>query len=409
MSKHVLYLLLASAALSSPALALEDEQKREIVVTARSLKDTGDALKKCLEQKCPPDQDIKATLAHAENLFVDGDYKTARATLISSLGRNRKHRGKYAEEVSNLLRANGNIAEHLGEANSYRLSILDMRDTLKSAFPKDDIRVLGAEIEVADSRQRLGYMEEARDKYSAIAAQALAMGKPKVAAIARLRRVSSFIQEAQKAKTNFAIKEAEKEIDAFMTAPPKGAEDFTIVAEILRTRLDRKSGNKESTDNLIKRYVAMGFGAERPMLISANPIENNSDIKATRMAAGGSDLNRVNTAVVEDRWVDLGFWINSEGRVEDVEILRSEGSTDWVAPVLKSLKSRIYTPAKSKNGTDPGFYAVERYSLTADRVYDNLGQDIFRTQKALGHRNINSTVQYLSFREADIEAAILAM
>ena len=45
----------------------------------------------------------------------------------------------------------------------------------------------------------------------------------------------------------------------------------------------------------------------------------------------------------------------------------------------------------------------------ADRMYDNLGQDIFRTQRALGHRNINSTVQYLSFREADIDRAILAM
>jgi hypothetical protein len=376
MSRRLLILLVASAALSTPAMAWEDEQKREIVVTARSLKDTGDALKKCLSQKCPPDQDIKATLAHAENLFVEGDYKTARSTLLSSLGRNRKHRGKYAEEVSNLLRANGNVAEHLGEANSYRLSILDMRDTLKSAYAKDDIRVLGAEIEVADSRQRLGYMDEARDKYATIAEQALTMGKPKVAAIARLRRVSSFIQEAQKSKTDFAIKEAEKEIDAFMSAPPKGAEDFTIVAEILRTRLDRKSGNKDSTDSLIKRYVALGYGADRPMLITANPIDNNTDIKAARMAQGGSDLNRVNTSVVEDRWVDIGFWINSEGRVEDTEILRSEGSTDWVAPVVKSLKSRIYTPAKSKNGTDPGFYAVERYSLTADWVYDNTGTRI---------------------------------
>ncbi|MCC6398401.1 MAG: tyrosine-type recombinase/integrase [Bacteroidetes bacterium] len=45
----------------------------------------------------------------------------------------------------------------------------------------------------------------------------------------------------------------------------------------------------------------------------------------------------------------------------------------------------------------------------ADRIYDNLGQDMFRTQRALGHKNINSTVQYLSFREADIEEAILAM
>jgi site-specific recombinase XerD len=45
----------------------------------------------------------------------------------------------------------------------------------------------------------------------------------------------------------------------------------------------------------------------------------------------------------------------------------------------------------------------------ADRMYDNLGHDIFRTQRALGHRNINSTVQYLSFREADIDKAILEM
>jgi site-specific recombinase XerD len=45
----------------------------------------------------------------------------------------------------------------------------------------------------------------------------------------------------------------------------------------------------------------------------------------------------------------------------------------------------------------------------ADRVYEKLGRDIFRTQKALGHRNINSTVQYLSFKEADIDAAILGI
>ena len=45
----------------------------------------------------------------------------------------------------------------------------------------------------------------------------------------------------------------------------------------------------------------------------------------------------------------------------------------------------------------------------ADRVYEKLGRDIFRTQKAMGHRNINSTVQYLSFKEEDIDAAVLAM
>jgi integrase len=45
----------------------------------------------------------------------------------------------------------------------------------------------------------------------------------------------------------------------------------------------------------------------------------------------------------------------------------------------------------------------------ADHVYEALGRDIFRLQKAMGHKNINSTVQYLSFNEADIEKAIKGM
>lgn len=42
----------------------------------------------------------------------------------------------------------------------------------------------------------------------------------------------------------------------------------------------------------------------------------------------------------------------------------------------------------------------------ADRVFEQLGRDLMRTQKALGHRNVNSTVSYLSFKEEEIEGAI---
>ena len=45
----------------------------------------------------------------------------------------------------------------------------------------------------------------------------------------------------------------------------------------------------------------------------------------------------------------------------------------------------------------------------ADNIYRALDHDIFRLQKAMGHKNINSTVQYLSFKEADIEKAIKGM
>jgi integrase len=42
------------------------------------------------------------------------------------------------------------------------------------------------------------------------------------------------------------------------------------------------------------------------------------------------------------------------------------------------------------------------------RMYDKLNHDLVKTQKAMGPANINSTVQYLSFREEEIDAAILA-
>jgi integrase len=44
----------------------------------------------------------------------------------------------------------------------------------------------------------------------------------------------------------------------------------------------------------------------------------------------------------------------------------------------------------------------------ASRMYDKLNRDLVKVQRAMGHRNINSTVAYLSFREEDIADAILA-
>jgi integrase len=44
----------------------------------------------------------------------------------------------------------------------------------------------------------------------------------------------------------------------------------------------------------------------------------------------------------------------------------------------------------------------------ANRMYDKLNRDLVKVQRAMGHANINSTVQYLSFREEEIDAAILA-
>ena len=42
----------------------------------------------------------------------------------------------------------------------------------------------------------------------------------------------------------------------------------------------------------------------------------------------------------------------------------------------------------------------------ASSMYEALGKDIFGTQQALGHANINTTMKYLSIRQDDIDAAV---
>ncbi len=45
----------------------------------------------------------------------------------------------------------------------------------------------------------------------------------------------------------------------------------------------------------------------------------------------------------------------------------------------------------------------------AARVHERLGRDLLKTQRALGHRSLASTVSYLSFDEEDITRAIMAL
>lgn len=78
-------------------------------------------------------------------------------------------------------------------------------------------------------------------------------------------------------------------------------------------------------------------------------------------------------------------------------------------PISRIQYHRILKEAVQVNELTGKIATHSMRKTFADRVYESLGRDIFRTQKALGHKNINSTVQYLSFKEADIEAAIMGM
>jgi site-specific recombinase XerD len=45
----------------------------------------------------------------------------------------------------------------------------------------------------------------------------------------------------------------------------------------------------------------------------------------------------------------------------------------------------------------------------AGKVYEHFGHDLVKTQHAMGHKNINGTVSYLSFSEEEIDQAVMAI
>jgi integrase len=72
--------------------------------------------------------------------------------------------------------------------------------------------------------------------------------------------------------------------------------------------------------------------------------------------------------------------------------------------MLEALRTSPLNPMEcGKLGT----HAMRKTFAT--KVYTRLQHDLVKTQRALGHRNINSTVSYLSFCEDDVTQAILAL
>lgn len=357
-------LLLATAALlvAQPALA------NDIVVTGKPLKDTAADLAECIKRGCPPNEDMAATIAHAENQFVSGDYEGARKTLHASLGRNRKHGKEYPLELSNVLRANGRVAEHLGEARDFQLSTLDMRDTLKEGFGENDFRTLVAQVEVGDSRAKLGYPDEAERIYRDVEKRAFDAKQFRVASFARLRLTllaQARFEDDPNARNAAAL---DSRLAGLIDSPLPDSGDFVMAAKVLRARKDRRAGSTASTDELVKAFASSG-GVTRPVLLFAEPVGKIDPTEGqTGRADGVSGQAPAWTRWSSNRygqWVDIGFWIGQDGKVSDVEVLRQKGSVDWAKPVMKSIARRVYAPLRQDGDSTPGFYMVERYTLTA--------------------------------------------
>ena len=75
--------------------------------------------------------------------------------------------------------------------------------------------------------------------------------------------------------------------------------------------------------------------------------------------------------------------------------------------ITRTQAWKVLTTAYSRAGVFGRLGTHGLRKTFASRVYERLGRDLIKTQRALGHKAITSTVAYLSFAESDVDAAII--
>jgi hypothetical protein len=90
---------------------------------------------------------------------------------------------------------------------------------------------------------------------------------------------------------------------------------------------------------------------------------------------------------VEDKWIDVGFWIRPDGRVEDIEIVRHRNESSWAEPLLHSISGRRYSTSDGSST-----YRLERYTYTA-------GFDDQPRGRRIATRSPRARVEYFDLSE----------
>lgn len=345
---------LALAVTSAPILAKPGAatvERQTIVVTATPLRDTQRRLADCLARRCPPAEDIEASAAHAENLFVAGRYDDANTVLQKSIGRNHRHARDLPVPVAGLFRAHSRVAAHLGEGNQYRSSSYEIVRSLRAGLPANDARVVAARFEVAAMQLSLGKYNLAAESYRDIEKQATAIERGDFARLARMRH--AYIAYLQGDQTG-----ARATLNAMARDSSAEARVSRIGSLVLLSRLDRVEGRKGDTDALIAELKQAKL--DKPVLLYSPPLKlKRSPVQEAGEA--GNALRLMATDNFDRTWIDVGYWVEGDGRVRDVELLRSAGSTTWAKPLIASIKQRIYSPLADPGGS----YRVERFSYTS--------------------------------------------
>lgn len=345
-----LLVLIGAPAYAQDAATTPTAADPPIVVTGPAIQSLRDRLAACIARSCPPNEEIDAALALAEAQFESGDSEQARNAIAASLDRNRTHARQYPEPVADLYRSLTRVDRHLGRDEEAMRSAYSILRTLSDGIAQEDERHFVARLEIAEMRYNQASisptesrLRDARRELLSLARRARDLGRADVAAYAELRAtwMGYLIAPHGPAFRNLSG----------LAADQRPQNRFLATgAKILLARIHRDRGETGRSDALIAEAARTLAG--RRNLVFSPPYELHAAPTLSGMTGN---------AQFENQSIDVGFWIGADGRVRDLEIVRSSGSPDWSRPLLASIRGRIY----STNADGTPTYRFERYTYTA--------------------------------------------
>jgi hypothetical protein len=355
-----------------------EQPEQSVTVIGERIQDYRDRLNACLARNCPVNEDVDATMALAEVEYEAGDYAGARRDVAASIGRNRDQAHAFPEPVADLFRARTRIARTMGRDGEAMRASYDILNSLNAGIPREDYRQFTARLEIVEMLLTQGRATAARHQLEELADHARAAGRPDVAAIARLRLEWLSYQIAPGGDAVSHLIEMSRNTDPDHRITSVGA-------KMLLSRIYRERGDTQRADALVAE-VARAARSDRRTLLTAPPYHVGSVDLANNTDAGDPpstvDANVRIPDMVDNQWIDVGFWIESDGHVQDVDVVRQRGSLDWAQSLLNSVRGRVYTASADGSPT----YRLERYIYTAPLVQT--------TGTRIPQRGMNARVEY---------------
>lgn len=350
-----------------PAQAVPPDQTepapgQTIVVTGERLADFRRALAACLARHCPTNEDVDATLALAEAQFVSGDYDDARNTIRASIHRNRGRAAQFPEPVSDLYRADTRVERHLGRDGEAYFSVYQILAALRAGLPREDYRHFTARLEISEYLIDNGRPEQAQRELRNLQDVAHAAGREDVAVIAELRGLMLSYLAAPYGSAKRRLLEM-----AQWTDPDRRLRAYGARAALIRiygTEHDTRRADaliaEMARDNHARRMLL--FQPHYNLTQQMNAFGDNQRIQEVyNQGMMADNLAERLVGNMEDKWIDVGFWVQPDGRVDDLQVLRhGAGGTGWAPPLLNAIRGRLYSRA------DRATYRLERYTFTSE-------------------------------------------